>query len=240
MRASTMSSLQEFIRDHKGQLFSIGLPEALWPKVFSELQLDQLTYDGLQLVRVEEGGAEDGDGTAEGGGHLGVMASRDLALGKEVFLLDHSWTFASMADARAALKQVPGLASRMLGLMEGVAPADDHDGGDHGAAESSEGDKAEAEGETAISTAARVAELLPMYAGMFKVASPSPGAAGAPQARPVFFMLDEIGGRIAVQDSPNVQMHTFVHLHTGMSYCIAWPVADIAEGDLLFCLISSS
>eukprot|EP00936_MAST-01D_sp_MAST-1D-sp1_P001687 g1687.t1 len=238
------SSLQEFIRDHKSQLFSIGLPETLWPKVFSELQRDQLLYDGLQLVRVHEEGAEDSDGPSGVAAHLGVIASRNLARGKEVFLLDHSWTFASMVDARAALEQVPGLATRMLGLMDGSVSGDDNSDGC--AAESSEHGKPEGNSKSegrdedeAASVAARVAELLPRHAGMFKVASSSPNAAGAPHVRPIFFMLDEIGGRIAVQNTLpgtavcNLQMHTFMHVQTGMSYCIAWPLADIAEGDLL-------
>ena len=44
--------MDDFTRLHKGQLFAMGLPESLWPKIFAQLERAQPSYGGLQLVRV--------------------------------------------------------------------------------------------------------------------------------------------------------------------------------------------
>eukprot|EP00937_MAST-01D_sp_MAST-1D-sp2_P002412 g2412.t1 len=214
---ATTHSLADFVRAHKAQLSSIGLPEMLWPSLLDQLQQQQLSYDGLQLARVEDADA-DADGDAPSS--LAVVAARDLSPTGDVFLLDHAWTFFSLADAEAALAQVPGLAARVLEIMTHAAPPQD---------------------EAPESTVARVLALLPDHAGMYKVATQA--AAGATHgARSVFYLLDEVGGRIGrEEDAPaaacNLHVQPFMRLdgdRKGLAYCVAWPRTDISAGDIVY------
>ena len=206
-----------FVEAHRAQLTQIGLPEHLWSSVWSQLQQAQVSYDGLQLARLL---GDDGAEGAEMGKDLVVLASRDLSSASDVFVLDHAWNFRSLADAAQALSQVDGLPQRVHELMFHFAPpaADD-----------------------AAAITARVLEQLPSFAGMYQVAAPAPQSSDAGgigerlELQSVFYVLDEVGARIAVASGEgcNLHMAPLLHMHSGMSFCVAWPAEDVAAGDIL-------
>jgi tubulin--tyrosine ligase len=206
-----MESEEDFVQAHRAQLTQVGLPEHLWNSVWAQLRQAQLSYEGLQLARLL---SDDGDAEPQPR-DLVVLASRDLSPTSDVFVLDHAWTFRSLADASQALAQMPGLAQRVFELIHHV-PCDDDD-----------------------KAAARVLEGLPSLAGMYQIAAPSvDGEAGAArlELQTVYYVLDELGARIAVGDAGedhNLDVAPFMHMHSGMSFCIAWPRNSVPAGGIL-------
>ena len=107
-------ALDDFIRDHAGQLKHWRVPEALYEQVYQKLT-NEVFDAGSAFMFAHEEAEEEGAPPS-----LAVFCSRPegLAACSDVFLIDHAWTFRSKVVAKAQLLEVPSLLERMVALMQ--------------------------------------------------------------------------------------------------------------------------
>ena len=155
----------------------------------------------------------------------GEPAAAALGLAESVFLVDHAWSFATLADARRALQEVPGLVDRMRPLL---LPPD-------------------TAGDPHLLNGALLAALmaaLPAHVGCYTTTGAA-GPDGVAATATTFFVLDEVGGRLGrghdggegdgsgEMRQPNFACRPFVSLDDQLAYSVAWPLAAVAAGDEL-------
>ena len=199
---------------HRPQLAAMGLPLPLWRDL--HVAVREQRFEAARWVQLAE----------EEDGGLCVIGATDLrpcTVSTEeeggasdqhgLFLVDHAWSFATLADAEQSLQTVPGLLQRAGSLLlppegsDGKAPAAD-------------------EGLQAL-----VMAKLEGRVGVYRTAT----AAGA-AARFTFFIGDEVGARLGQAldaSDANYACRPLFALDEKMAFSVAWPLASIEQGEEL-------
>ena len=118
----------------------------------------------------------------------------------QIFLVDHAWTFRT-DQARQQLTQVPGLASRMAGLMD-----------------IEEDEDQEAVVETVLSRMWR-------HCQTYSIGN----AESVEDRQPHWYIMDEFGSRIPHSDSPSYRTVPFIYAGDGLGYSLLFPVTQEAK-----------
>jgi SM-20-related protein len=256
---------------HSRQLAAMGLPDAYWRMLHASVREQRFDAGAwVQFAMDEEGELyvlASCDIAPAPGGQSAADAERRARLGRfegspapepepesnggaaGLMLLDHAWSFASIADAKQSLKVVDGLLLRVHELFFPAVPAADIAAGGEAAADAA---------------AARVIEALESRVGWYTTAGPAEAAAA-----PTFFVLDEVGARMGQSDEPdsaqpdakaaperadvededeqdeeqeeqeeagprpNYRCEPFFSLDERVAYSVAWPCAALSVGDEL-------
>ncbi|KAG7988599.1 hypothetical protein I3843_03G195500 [Carya illinoinensis] len=103
--AKRVETYEDFVKVHGLLLTASGLPQSLHYQLFRKLSSD--TFDGGAHFRIE---------TCDGRQRRLVLTSDFMPKDSHVFLVDHAWTF-RLSDAYQQLREVQGLAERMVALM---------------------------------------------------------------------------------------------------------------------------
>ena len=149
-----------------------------------------------------------------------VEATQALAPGQDVWLMDHAWSFASVAQAMDHLRSSPELLARMAALMEVGAEG---------------GDAAQSDAEA---TLRRVRSRLCRFAAEYVVAGAGADGSVAASGESTFYVLDELGSRFgfaAEGASPALWVQPFLWLRPGSAeaeaFSLAWPARRVEEGE---------
>ena len=118
----------------------------------------------------------------------------------QIFLVDHAWTFRT-DQARQQLTQVPGLASRMAGLM----------------------DIEEDEDQEALVEA--VLTRMWRYCQTYSIGN----AESVEDRQPHWYIMDEFGCRIPHSDSPSYRTVPFIYAGDGLGYSLLFSVTQEAN-----------
>ncbi len=184
------------------------MPREAWPAVCAKM-IEQ-RFDVGRFVEF----ATVDDGSDRPTGEMVLTAQNALAPGPEaVFLVDHAWSFASCADAEAALAQVPGLRPRLLALCAPRRPAD----------------------ESATSMLAACGPLLASY----RLAG-APGAAPVPvffildEVGSALRRKAEGVSAELQEGEPNMRLGTVYSWDHRMAFSLAWPLKRLEPGSILF------
>ena len=118
----------------------------------------------------------------------------------QIFLVDHAWTFRT-DQARQQLVQVPGLASRMAGLM----------------------DIEETEDTEAVVEA--VLTRMWRHCQTYSIGN----AETVEDRQPHWYIMDEFGSRIPHSDSPSYKTVPFIYAGDGLGYSLLFPVSQEAK-----------
>lgn len=102
--------MEEFVSKHELQLYSMGLPEDLYPTLFSKLQNEAL--DAGDFFRIQQHVNENNEFQGQE-----LLSLRNLAPNSNVFLIDHAWT-TRLASIRDTLLSNYKLLNRIKGLVK--------------------------------------------------------------------------------------------------------------------------
>eukprot|EP00741_Cyanophora_paradoxa_P003340 tig00000692_g3246.t1 len=232
-------SYEEFIELHRAQLQACGLPQQLWRTAFEKLieeKFDAGEY--LQVVYVavededededeEDAGAASGEGAeasvaAKSEERLSgyrVRASRPIDRHSNVFLIDHAWS-TSWGEARKQLREIPGLVERLLTMFDVAV------GEEEVAALRAQPPEEYRAPEHLVSRGELAAE--PTWYVMDEVGSWMRHRTAAPS----FALVPSGAPRPAPRPRPRTprpRLRSYVP--RGVFYSLAWPLADVAEGD---------
>jgi len=192
-----VSEFNNFLATHKVQLESSAVPELYWCSLHAKLSKQVFDAgDQFSLLQVENEEEEV---------EWRVETTADVVENdpNQIFLIDHAWTYKT-DEARQMLMQVPGLATRMAGLMDiQVEDADD------------------------VPSESMVDLLMSTkwsYSQTYSVGS----ASSVEERQPVWYVMDEFGSRIQHSDTPSHRVVPFLWAGDGLGYSIMFPITPHA------------
>lgn len=199
----SMTSYSIFVENHKPQLESSGISLLFWRALHRKLECE--TFDmghDYKIVRVDyENVARH---ITEPTWKLIVTAEKGISAvnPENIYLVDHAWLY-DTKSARQSLTEVPNLLTRMCSVMD----IDDTDA-----------DKQE--------LIERVMNEMWRYNQWFSLSSQD-----VEERMPRWYIMDEVGLAINHSDDANFRAVPFLHVPTGISYTILFPIKDVAMGE---------
>ena len=197
-----------FVAEHEAQLKAANVPPQLWQRVWHKLT-QQIFDAGSSFVFGELDDEQLGAFTAEG---------TQLAPASDVFLIDHAWTFSSMAVARKQLAASAPLLERVSAMMTLASPPADADADDH---------------EAAVEA---VMKRLYRFGWLLEFVGKEGEAADivATTRLQNYFVLDELGSRFGEADDDSDQPQNFAmeplfFEPQQCAYSLCWPVREVGE-----------
>lgn len=201
---------ETFLVLHKPQLEVAGVPSHFWPTVHHKITNDVFDAGSFFTMGYDP---ENGVWCVQVIGESTLKASEP----ESIFLVDHAWTFDSVASAVAQLKQHPNLLTRMAALVE-------YDSSDEN------GTSEEASVETAEKTMDDVVDAvmdrLWSFIQHYRIANQE-----QEDQKPIWYIMDEFGSRIQHSDDPTFQMAPLLYGAEQIGYSLLWPAADVEVGE---------
>lgn len=197
------SELDSFLNLHKPQLTSSGIPEIYWETIDKKIK-NQIFNAGeaFQLLQIDYEREREAH---EAAWSLQTLASLKKSDPKNIFLIDHAWTF-RIDHAKNQLFEFDSLRQRLcsiLGINENLPKE-----------------------EVCEKVFYNVWKLCRSY---------SIGNAQNIEDRlPVWYVMDEIGSAVMHSDSPNVRIVPFVDINTQITYSLLFPVKDIEKEEFIY------
>jgi len=187
-----VSEFTSFLGTHRVQLESAGVPELYWSSLYTKLSKQLFDAGDLFSLLQVENEEEEVEWRVE------TLKDVDENDPNHIFLVDHAWTYKT-DQARQQLTQVPGLATRMAGLMD-----------------------LEVEDDQVLPDEKLVEKI--MCAKWLYSQTYSVGNAGSVEERmPVWYVMDEFGSRIPHSDSPSYRIVPFLWAGDGLGYSLLFP-----------------
>ena len=205
-----------FVAEHEAQLKAANVPPHLWQRVWHKLT-QQIFDAGSAFVFGELEDAPEGT--------LGAFTAEGTQLAPEgdVFLIDHAWTFPSMAVARKQLAASAPLLERISAMMTlpPPPPVDAADAADN------------ADREAAVEA---VMKRLYRFGWLLEFVGKEADAADivATTRLQNYFVLDELGSRFGEADDDNDEPQNFAmeplfFEPQQCAYSLCWPVREVGE-----------
>ena len=206
--AETMD-YEKFLAIHQPQLEGSGVPSHFWPTVHQKILND--VFDAGSCFTM-------GYDPDTGSWCVQVIGEQTLSAtdAGNIFLVDHAWTFDSLAMAVAQLKEHQPLLVRMAALVEFEVGAEN---GDSGNDESSEN-------RTVENVIEGIVARLWAYIQQYRIVSTDQA-----EMKPIWYVMDEFGSRIQHSDEPTFKMSPFLYGEDMMAYTLLWPLTDVEVGE---------
>lgn len=186
-----------FLQAHQPQLEASGVPKIFWEILFKKLEYSLFDLGTVfQLMRIDYDDSE--RDPRDPVWKLFICCENGISAQdpNHIYLIDHAWMY-DVANARQNLLTIPNLADRMCSMM---------------------GFDTEAEQEEKVDF---VLKEMWRYNQSFSLSSGS-----IEDRMPIWYIMDEIGSAINHSDDPNFRTVPFLHLPTGITYTLLFPIKD--------------
>lgn len=201
-----MDIFRNFVALHKSQLESSGIPVHFWEVVCKKLHRQIFDAgDAFSLLKIEY---DTGRKPHEPVWKVIVSAKGGVRKSDShnIYLIDHAWTY-KISDAKAHLREIPGLRERMLNLM-GIG------------SEIPENSNVEDNIE-------RIWNEMWKFNQTYAVGNVS----NIEERLPVWYIMDEFGSGIQHSDDPSFRTVPFIYVPQQETYSLLFPVQDLEQGD---------